>query len=212
MSGIVEAVHFSEGDLIRQDAVVAEISPQDYGLRAKKAEENLRGRELALGSARRRLSAEKELLALDATAKQDLITAMSEVEIASQKLAEAKLDLEMARLKVAACTVRAPFTGYLVELHRRQYEPVERLQKLFTIMDASRVYAVANVPERLVGRFRPGGRAVFSGASGARFVGKVERIANLVDARSATTKVYVLIDNADGELKVGSAGAVEPVE
>jgi hypothetical protein len=43
-------------------------------------------------------------------------------------------------------------------------------------------------------------------------VGAVERVGKLLDPKSGTKKVYVILDNPDGQLEIGMAGALEPAK
>ena len=91
---------------------------------------------------------------------------------------------------------------------------VERpgIEKLFTLVDSAKVYAVAYVPENMIRDFEKGKEAAFSQPSGKQFLGRVERIEPIIDPKTDTQKVYVLIDNSQGNLGVGMSGSLESVK
>jgi len=211
VEGIVQTVGFAEGDRVEKGRVVVKISPERYAFTAKKARAKVKRLEIGLAKAEAELQIQKDLMSLDATARLDLIRARAAVEVAQQNIEEARLDLEVALLNLQDCTVKAPFTGYLIEIHKQPHETVKNLEKLFTIMDVAKVYAVANIPEKLLSEFPKGARVTFRNSLGKRFVGTVDKVAKNIDPKSVTRKVYVLIDNSSGELPVGSAGSVEPM-
>jgi hypothetical protein len=60
--------------------------------------------------------------------------------------------------------------------------------------------------------FEKGKEAAFSQPSGRQFLGRVERIEPIIDPKTDTQKVYVLIDNSQGNLGVGMSGSLESVK
>lgn len=209
VSGIIEAVNYDEGDRVEKDSVVAVISKERYALLVQKAQDELEGLELALKRAERDVDIKTDLLSLEAATRQQLLDAIAEVEITRQKIRRAIDELELAKLNLDACRVKAPFSGYLAVRYKQPFETVNKLEKLFALVDTRQVYAVANVPENLVPRFRIGSQAVFVHSSGNRFEGTVVRVGKLVDPKSVTKRIYVLIDNSQGKVEVGATGSVE---
>lgn len=150
----------------------------------------------------------EEVFGLDATTRQEVLRAVAEAEVARHRLAEAEQELELARFDLDACRVKAPFTGYLAAKHKQPEESVERLEKIFTIVDTSKVYAVANVPEDLLPFFPRGAEAIFVSGLGKAVDGQIERMGKVIDPKSRTKRVYLLIDNPRNELEVGMTGSL----
>jgi RND family efflux transporter MFP subunit len=210
VSGVIEAIHFQEGDLIQHGQVVVEISTKRYTLLAEKAQEAVRGLVLALERAEQNVKLHQELLSQDATTQQDVLKAETERDVTQTRLKEARKDLELAQLNLEWCRVKAPFTGYLGDKYKEQFESVERLEKIFSIVDSGKVYALANVAEKLVPKFKKGNSAAFVDSSGKSHSGIVEKVGKLIDPKSKTRKVWVLIDNSKGSLEVGMTGTLIP--
>ncbi len=106
--------------------------------------------------------------------------------------------------------MKAPFSGYVAVKYKQAFEPVERLEKIFALIDTRKVYAIANVSENLLSKFRVDEPTVFTESSGKRFYGVVERVGKVIDVKSKTKKIFVLIDNPTGELEVGMTGSLRP--
>jgi RND family efflux transporter MFP subunit len=210
VSGVIEAIHFQEGDLIQRGQVVVEISTRRYTLLAEKAQEAVRGLVLALERAEQNVKLHKELLSQDATTQQDVLKAETDRDVTQTRLKEARKDFELAQLNLEWCRVKAPFTGYFGDKYKEQFESVERLEKIFSIVDSGKVYALANVAEKLVPKFKKGTGAAFVDSSGKSHKGIVEKIGKLIDPKSKTRKVWVLIDNSKGSLEVGMTGTLIP--
>jgi RND family efflux transporter MFP subunit len=212
VGGLIDRFYFEPGDFVREGDTIVEISKKRYDLAVRKAQENVSALRSALSRATKDKEIKQKLVEMDASSMQELLRAEAEVEITEHRVQEAELALEQANLDLKACQVKAPFTGYLAIRHKEAYESAAPLEKLFTLIDSAKVYAVAFVPESLMRHFEKGTEAVFNHPSGKRFVGKVDRIEPVIDPKTDTKRVYVLIDNSDGQLGIGMIGALESVK
>ena len=209
VEGVIERVHFEEGDLVEKGQVVIEISPDLFKIIVDRAKERVEILEIAQEQAASEAELKEYLLTHNAATKQQVTRARSEAKIAQHKAAEARRDLELAQRDVSKCTLRAPFRGYLVVLYKEQYEYVRRFDQIFLLADTSTVYAVANVPENVLPQVRKGGRALFIRPSGAAIPGFVASIGKAIDPASRTKKVKVLIDNETSVLEMGMLGSLK---
>jgi RND family efflux transporter MFP subunit len=212
VSGVIDQFYFEEGDLVREGQVVLQIDPARYRLNAQRAEDKLKGLEVAFKRLKEEAGLKTELFDLDALSRQDFIKATSEQELMQYRVGEARKELDIALLDVESCKVRAPFTGHLAIRYKQPGEPAERLEKIFFLVDSSKVYAVANVPEPLLAQFPKGTEAEYVYSSQKKYKGTVDRIGKLIDPKSRTKRVYLLIDNSGGELEVGMTGSLQLVK
>jgi RND family efflux transporter MFP subunit len=210
VSGMIEAIRFREGELIRKGEIVVEISTKRYTFLAEKAREAVKGLALALKNSEKNVRLFQDLLSQDASTRQDLLKAETDRDVLETRLKEARQEFELAQLNLEWCRIKAPFTGYFGDKFKEEFEPVERLEKIFSIVDSSRVYAQANVAEKLVPRFERGNSAAFVDSSGKRHAGIVEKVSKLIDPKTKTRKVWVLIDNSTGLLEIGMTGTLIP--
>ena len=209
IGGVIEAIHFEEGEKIREGQVVVEMTTKRYLVTLEEAEARLKTLELTLQRAEEELRVKKAVYDREAASLQEVLKAEAEVEVTRAKINEARKTLELAKLNAGACTIKAPFTGYLAIRYKQPYETVDRFEKVFALVDNSEVYAVANVSEELLPRFAKDAPATFVHSSGKRFNGKVDKLGTLIDPKSGTSKVYVLIPNPNEELKIGTTGRLE---
>jgi RND family efflux transporter MFP subunit len=208
VSGIVEKINYEEGEFIEKGSIVAEISRTRYTLLMEKALEAVRGLELDLQRAKQEEKIKNELLTRDACTRQELLKSQADREIVETKLKEARKDLELAKLNLDSAILRAPYSGFMAFRFKQPHESVERLEKIFLIMDSARVYAVANVADNLLAQIKIGSEAQFQDSRGRVFRGTIDKIAKQIDPKSRTKKVYLLIDNSRGELEVGMTGSL----
>jgi len=212
VGGIIDAFHHELGDKMDDGQVVAEISKKRYSLAVRKAEERIKTLKVALARAEQEREIKATLLSMDASSIQDLMKAETEVEMTEHKIRETEIELEQARLDLTACQVKAPFSGFLATRYKEPYEAVAPLEKIFFIVDSSKVYAIANVPEIVATHFSKGSKAKFNHISGKQFAGTVDKVEPLMDPKTDTKKVHVLIDNPLRELEPGMTGSVEAGE
>jgi len=212
VSGIIEMFSLGEGQFVEKGKVVAEVSKRRFQLMRDKSAEALKGLKLALSLAERDYEIKSEMLALEGATKAEVLKALTEVEVAKAKVQEGETDLRLADLNLENCQVEAPFSGYIAVKYKQPFEPVERLEKIFAIVDSSRVYSVANLPESSLQKVKVGDKAVFVYRNTKEFSGKVEKIGKLIDPKSGTKRVFVTIDNADGALEIGLTGVLKLAE
>jgi cobalt-zinc-cadmium efflux system membrane fusion protein len=107
--------------------------------------------------------------------------------------------------------LRAPVSGSVTERLVNAGAGVEAGKPLFTIVNLSTVWVMANVPEAQVGALRVGARAqVFSAALGAEARwGRVTYIAPQLDEQTRAAKVRVELANPGERLKTGMFVEVE---
>ena len=212
VKGVIDRINFEEGDTVSKDSVVLLISPERYKLMAKKSEERVKGLELSLKNAEEDLKTKEELLSLNAGTQQDVTKAKTQMDIERHRLLEAREELKLALMDLESCKVRTPFSGYLAVRYKQPEEVVNQYDNVFAVVDKSKVFAVANVPESQASRFVKGARTTFVHGSGKKYEGSVDKVGVLVDPQSKTLKVHILIDNPSGDLQVGTTGSLELVQ
>ena len=208
VGGVIQLIKFQEGQQVEKDAVVCELDPARCKLNLTLAKERLSEQETVLERAEDTARIKSELLGLDLTTRQDDLKARAAAKISRHRVAGAKEEVGLAALDLEACSVKAPFTGYLAALYKQEYETVNPQEKIFALIDVSKVYAVANVPEPLLPAFKIGAGVLFVLPDNQEFKGKVDKISAMIDPKSRTRRVFALIDNPEKKLEVGAAGVL----
>ena len=110
----------------------------------------------------------------------------------------------MANLELSYTQVVAPISGVVASRSIKPGNFVQINSPIFRIVDASRLEATLNVPEREVAKLRPGQAVVLiaDALPGKRFAGKVDRVAPVVDTGTGTFRVVTTFDG-NGELQPG---------
>jgi RND family efflux transporter MFP subunit len=208
VKGVISKFHFEKGDLVKKDQPVVEISKDRYSIMMHMAKSKMEGLKQNLQMAEQSLQLKQDVYSKNYGTRQKLLEAQAEVAVTKQRVEESRRELELAKLNLDCCIIRAPFTGYIVEKYKEAYEAVNQLDKLFRIVDTRKVYAVANVPELGLSGFKKGSPSIFVDSAGDRYRGSVDKIEPILCPESKTAKVLVLLENAQFQLKVGMTGAL----
>ncbi len=202
------------GQRVQRGEVIAQIfSPELAELQTRyisaRADLDAHERELArteklvqIGSASRQ---ELERIHADHTARRaGLQSAAARLRLLG--LADAAIDaLGPGSTLDAITSVPAPIAGVVTERMANVGQNVDEATKLFTIVDMSRVWVVADVFERDVARVHVGStaRVTTSAYPGQVLQGQVSYIDPQVQATSRTARVRIEVPNARGELRLG---------
>ena len=102
-------------------------------------------------------------------------------------------------------SLRAPATGIVAESHVRLGEPVEPSNEMMDILDLTKLWAIASVPQQEAGKLKIGTKArIKIAAMGDELVeGELIRFGTTADATSGTFEAIFLIDNPKSELRPG---------
>lgn len=147
------------------------------------------------------------------------IVSRGELQRAEAGLAEAEAELRASEAAVAALgvgvpagggdlsgfSVLSPITGTVLERTAVRGQMADPSRPLFRIADLSRLWLVAQAPERDAGRVRIGSPARISMAAlpGREIRGTVSWVGSEVDAHSRTVPVRIVLANEGGRLKPG---------
>lgn len=100
--------------------------------------------------------------------------------------------------------LRAPFDGVVTYFDASLGEIIDRERELFTIVDTSLVWVLADIYEKDLGVVVEGVTTEISTPSYPRevFSGALEYVADFLDPESRTAKVRCVVNNRDGRLKL----------
>ncbi len=190
--------------------------------RLTEEQENLRqridvGRE-DLRLAEREVRRQEELLKSGATSQRSLETAQTQLQVSRRLLLEAEnlqlqrkwelarvettiqaheAEVEMARLDLERCQIRAPWSGMVAE---RRVEPGQLTSlgtNLWRLIEVSRVEIPVQVPASQITSLAVGRRAEIElpAAGGPQWLGRVIRISPEVDPVNRTAVAYLEVEN-----------------
>ncbi|MCP3064176.1 efflux RND transporter periplasmic adaptor subunit [Myxococcus sp. K38C18041901] len=161
---------------------------------------------------------EQELLAKGITSEREtreaeslFVTAQAERNAADGRLHALGLsDGEIATLRAnehysSRFPAISPMSGTVVEIHGIVGQAVEATTSLFTVAELSQLWALLDLPESRLAQVRAGQTVELTvqAVPGKRFRGEVGYIGDIVDEKTRTIPVRVVVANTEGALKPG---------
>lgn len=112
--------------------------------------------------------------------------------------------LRIAETRLAACTIRAPYPGRIVEQYVQEHELLERGMPLLQIVDDRVLLARFFLPTKLFPKVRKGLEVPLTILSTDETVtATISHISAIMDAGSLSFEVFAEIDNSAGSLRGG---------
>ena len=218
-AGIVREVKGRLGDTVRAGAPLATIESSG----AAEAEAAYLAAQSKAGLARAQAAREEGLWRKGISSQQDYQVARQaaaqadiEVRASERKLQLLGLDPKATEGQSAAgrgpvrLTVAAPFDGTLIERRVAVGDQVTESSPLFRLANLDKVWAIASVFERDIGRLAVGQAAKVTLAAypGRQFDGAVTWISDVLDDKTRTLKIRVELENTERLLRPGSFARV----
>jgi multidrug efflux system membrane fusion protein len=217
VAGVVERVHFIEGEIVKADKVLIEIEPERFRLAVASARAALTKAEAA------KVDAEASLARREAVNEknpgliigEEIETFRTRVQTASAELSQARAELEMAELNLRDAFVRAPVAGTIQTRTVQTGEYVQPGKVLATLIRREPLLLRFRVPEHDSTELRPGMRARFTVRGSQReYSAVLTHVAGAADPASRMVAVTAEVKDPNrNELRPGSFAEVRvPLE
>jgi multidrug efflux system membrane fusion protein len=218
VSGVVEAVHFREGGLVRQGDLLISIDQAPYQAEFERAQAQVLAAEARVALAAGEHERGQQLMASRNVSQRDLDTRFNALREAQANLRAAEAAQQAARLNLDYTQIRAPIGGRIGRLGVTVGNLVAAgagTPVLTTLVSVDPVYASFDADERSVldalATLPENNRALeqipvklaTAASEAATFTGKLRFVDNAVDAASGTVRVRAVLDNPDGRLLPG---------
>lgn len=200
--GKVGRLHVDQGDYVRRGQILAEIQSSQV------AELERRRLELqnALLESRNKLDMVKDMHAHHLASDRDLLSAQHEVDNAQAALRQME---EVFRLYNQArdgqYQVISPIGGYVLEMNIAEGMPLpdDYMDPVFVVAELDPVWVLTQVSEADLAHMREGLEARIWTAShpDREFVGRIDRIYQIIDASTRTATLRIPLENKDLDLK-----------
>ncbi|MGZ8291979.1 MAG: efflux RND transporter periplasmic adaptor subunit [Telluria sp.] len=206
VSGILQKIHFSEGQLVKQGQVMATIDPRSFEMALLQATGQRQRNEAQLESARVTLSRFRTLLEQDSIARQEVDTQAALVKQLEGSTMTDRAAEGVARLNLSYTQVKAPITG-------RVGLRVVDMGNLVGSSDASGIAVITQlspidvefavpqdrVPalqEQITAGSKLPATALDRTRSQALATGKFQALDNVVDTQTGTVRAKARFENA----------------
>ena len=195
-SGVALQVMAEVGQEVRAGQVLVRLDSARAALQAAQSEAQLRKLEASYNRSR-------QLFA------QQLLSA-NDIDQLKFDLENARAVNRLANLELSYANVVAPISGIIAERSIKTGNFVQINTPIFRIVDTSRLEATLNVPERELATLKPGlpVQLMVDALPGRPFLGRVDRVAPVVDSGSGTLRVISALDGG-GLLQPGMFGRIK---
>lgn len=189
-SGVALAVLVQEGQVVRAGQALVRLDPDRPRLQVAQAAAQMH-------------KLENNYRRAQQLVEQRMISA-NDVDQIKYDLENARAVYRAASLELSYTTITAPISGVVASRSIKSGNFVQINSPIIRIVDASRLEATLNVPEREIAKLKPGQAVglVVDALPGKQFTGTVDRVAPVVDNGTGTFRVVASFPG-DGELQPG---------
>jgi cobalt-zinc-cadmium efflux system membrane fusion protein len=201
VSGKIKSVQVELGDYVKQGQVLAVLqSAEVAGIT-----NDVSIAESSLEMAKKNVETQKSLFEGNLATQQDYLSAQIEYKKAQSELNRARQVANISGGNSAAYTLKAPISGYVIEKNITGNSEVrqDNSNSLFTVADLSTVWIIANVYESDIANIRLGDEVRVKTLANPEkeYLGKIDKVYNVLDPANRTMQVRISMPNANGELK-----------
>ena len=202
VEGPVREVRVAEGDQVRGGQVLARIDPQRYAFELEKAR-----------AAQERAEAGfQELILFDHEIEDEELRAeRRRMARAKSGLSEAEVAVREAELNVERATIRAPFAGAVANVTIVPGQRVQARDSIAEVVDLARIKIEVQALETELPYLETGrsARVTLSAFPDTVMLGQVASINPVVDPRTRTARVTVVLQNRGWAVKPGMYARVK---
>jgi multidrug efflux system membrane fusion protein len=178
VSGQTIKLNVQDNQAVKKGDVLFEIDPEDYRLVLEKAKAELATVDRQLAQAQDDLRRLEPLLPHGFTTADAVDKARTAVTTLEAQRESAIATINLEELHLSYCKVIAPFDGRVINLNISAGAHVTEGVPVFSLLDTSKWYVIANFREAEIRHMAPGSEAIvyLSSAPDQRFRGKVQGI------------------------------------
>ena len=212
VSGILTAVHFKDGSLVKKGDLLFTIDPRPFAAELARAEALLAAAEARAAYTASDLARGERLLAENAIARRDFDEKQNAAREAAANVQGAKAALRVAQLNLDYTRITAPIAGRAsrAEVTVGNLVAPGSGPALTTLVSAERIYAAFDVDEQSYLKVVNGakGQALplqlgLADDEGYSLEGRLASVDNRLDSSSGTIRLRAIVDNPDGRLVPG---------
>jgi membrane fusion protein, multidrug efflux system len=194
---VIDAVLVKDGDEVTKDQVLVHLRDSKEKLAVEEAKNLIEQAEFVAKGL-------KSLMDSHMGSKEQWMKADTDLKLS-------RLKLELAEEQLKEKTIRAPFSGIVVQKYKEAGESVDRVEKLVDIVNIDQVYVRYFLDPKYMLTLQIGQPVTvrFPALNGEQFTGKIDFIAPEIDAPSNLFLLKLLIENPAHKIKGGMRGMAD---
>ncbi len=202
VGGNVTSVNVELGDYVTKGQILAVIRSSEIA----NFERQMIDAQSDLLVAQKNLKVAEDLYAGKINSEKDMLSANKEVEKAQAELTRIKEIFNIYGIgKTSEYIVKAPISGFIIQkqINFDMQLRSDKAEAIFTVADIHDVWVMANVNESSIAQIKKGIDAYVTTLSypDKIYVGRVDKIFNILDPQTRTMKIRINLDNSDYALK-----------
>ena len=178
VAGQILKLNVQDNQAVKEGDVLFEIDPEDYRLVLEKGKAELAALDQQIAQADSTLKRLEPLLPKSFTTAQNVDEARTKLTTLQAQREGVLASIHLEELHLSYCKVIAPFSGRVINLNISAGAHVSAGVPVFSLLDSSKWYVIANFREAEIRHMTPGSEAIvyLSSAPNQRFRGKVQGI------------------------------------
>src|SRR5436305_8464524 len=178
VAGQILKLNVQDHQAVKEGDVLFEIDPEDYRLVLEKAKADLAALDRQIAQAHSTLQRLEPLLPKKFTTAENVDEARTKETTLQAQREGVVATINVEQLHLSYCKVIAPFSGRVINLNISAGAHVTTGVPIFSLLDTSKWYVIANFREAEIRHIAPGSEAIvyLSSAPNQRFRGKVQGI------------------------------------
>jgi RND family efflux transporter MFP subunit len=191
IDGVIENIHFDEGEEIFQNKKLVDISTKELSLKLK----------IALADSK---LAESNLNRDEELAKKNLIP-NAKLDQTRTFAERASFNKELSKINLNKSLIKSPLKGTIKTRFVKVGEFVRKGDRLVEILDVDRILVKVNIPEQEILKIKIGQKVdiVLYILENKMIEGQVKKIGLEADSSNRTFPVEIEVDNSERELRPG---------
>jgi multidrug efflux system membrane fusion protein len=178
VAGQILKLNVQDNQEVKKGDVLFEIDPEDYKLVLEKARAELAALDRQIAQADSTLQRLEPLLPKKFTTAESVDEARTKLTTLQAQREGVLATINLEQLHLSYCKVIAPFSGRVINLNISAGAHVTTGVSVFSLLDTSKWYVIANFREAEIRHIAPGSEAIvyLSSAPNQRFRGRVQGI------------------------------------
>lgn len=222
VNGVVTAIHFRDGQDVRQGQPLFTIDPRPYRAALAQAQAQVARAEATLANAKQVTHRSQVLLLAQAVSKEELEANVAAERTGAAELAAARAAVQAAQLNLSFTTVRAPFSGRVSDRKvglgdsvadgQTVLTRVVSLDPIWFTFEGAESFYLKNLRQDARGERRSSRYAAnpieiqLADENEYRWHGRMEFLDNAVDPSSGTIRAHAVVANPTRFLTPGMFG------
>lgn len=213
VQGILGEPTFREGDRVHKGDILFQIDPTRYQAAVDSQKSQIEQLEVRLSDAKIKYARQQQLMARNATSKDDLESAKATVDNLTAQLSSAQASLVVAEDDLSRCTIRAAMDGLIGRVNFSKGNYISDMKSpLASLVQLSPIYVRFSLSENTILSHFGNDENMMSNteitlitANGTTFPekGRISFCDNVIQTTTDTQNIWAVFDNADSELVPG---------